>query len=89
MGDEWNDLITIDGTDDYQWSYENLILNNHNYDNVTLTAGGAEMIRISPEGFYIRGTLVEENANEAHKVYQAFKQWLSWNILTSSSENNN
>lgn len=37
-----------------------------------------EMIRVSPEGFYVRGVRVPADEREAETVYNAFKQWLAW-----------
>lgn len=53
-------------------------------NTITFTMGNAssEMIRISPEGFWIRGVKVEQDEKEAKIVYEAFKQWLVWSELT-------
>lgn len=40
--------------------------------------GGDEMIRITNEGFWVRGKKVEQDDKEAEAVYNAFKQWLAW-----------
>lgn len=40
-----------------------------------------EMLRISKDGFYIRGVKVEQDDKEAEKVYNAFHQWLTWATL--------
>lgn len=37
-----------------------------------------EMLRVSPEGFWVRGVKVEQDAREAEVVYNNFKQWLTW-----------
>lgn len=49
--------------------------------NIVLAAGTDEMIKISEDGFYVRGVLVPQDAKEAEEVYAAFKQWLSWATL--------
>jgi len=41
-------------------------------------AGGEEMLRISTEGFWVRGIRVEQDDKEAETVYNAFKSWMSW-----------
>ena len=41
-------------------------------------AGGAEMLRVSPEGFWVRGVKIEQDDNEAQIVYNAFKSWMAW-----------
>jgi hypothetical protein len=35
-----------------------------------------EMLRISPDGFYVRGQKLEQDINEAKTVYVTFKAWL-------------
>ena len=46
---------------------------------ITMNAqGGNEMIRITNEGFWVRGQRVEQDDKEAEAVYTAFKQWLAW-----------
>ena len=37
-----------------------------------------EMIRVAPDGFYVRGVKVPADDQEAETVYNAFKQWLTW-----------
>lgn len=45
---------------------------------VTLQAGGTDMLRIAPDGFYVRGVKVPMDDNEALTVYNSFNQWLTW-----------
>lgn len=40
--------------------------------------GGDEMIRVTRDGFYVRGKKVPADDQEAETVYLAFKQWLAW-----------
>ena len=40
--------------------------------------GADEMIKITREGFYVRGVRVPADDKEAETVYNAFKQWLAW-----------
>ena len=47
-------------------------------NNITCLAGGAEMLRVSPEGFWVRGEKVAQDDNEAVTVYNAFKAWMTW-----------
>lgn len=47
-------------------------------NSLTMIAGGSEMLRVAPDGFYIRGTKVPADDKEAEKVYNAFKQFLVW-----------
>ena len=41
-------------------------------------AGGDEMIRVTKDGFWVRGVKIEQDDREAEIVYNAFKQWLAW-----------
>ena len=47
-------------------------------DNITCLAGGEEMLRVSPEGCWVRGVKVDQDDTEAQAVYNAFKAWMSW-----------
>jgi hypothetical protein len=40
-----------------------------------------EVLRISPEGFYVRGVKVEQGPEEAMAVYNAVKQMIMWDTL--------
>jgi hypothetical protein len=40
--------------------------------------GQDEMIKITQEGFWVRGVKVPQDDKEAEVVYNAFKQWLAW-----------
>lgn len=53
--------------------------------SIILNAGSTEMIKISPEGFYVRGQAVEQGPGEAEAVYAAFKQWMVWTNLSRNS----
>lgn len=49
--------------------------------SITLNTGGRnseEMIRIAPDGFYVRGVKVPVDEHEAQAVFKAFQQWLTW-----------
>jgi len=41
-------------------------------------AGNDEMLKISPDGFYVRGKPVPIDDQEAQTVYNAFQGWLTW-----------
>ena len=84
---EWDDWITqYTGTLD-------LDLKNDYFDNrlgtdeINLTAGGEEMLRVAKDGFYVRGVKVEADAKEAKAVYEAFKQWMTYAILNGEINN--
>ena len=49
---------------------------------ITMNAqGGDEMIKVTKDGFYVRGQRVPADDKEAETVYNAFKQWLTWASL--------
>lgn len=50
--------------------------------NITCMAGGSEMLRVGPDGFWVRGVKVPQDDNEAQAVYKAFKEFLTWSQLT-------
>ena len=52
-----------------------------NPSSIMLHAGADEMIRVAPDGFYVRGVKVPVDDKEAETVYNAFKQWLAWAAL--------
>jgi hypothetical protein len=56
--------------------------NDHNPNTITCLAGGEEMLRVGPDGFWVRGVKVEQDDNEAQSVYKAFKEFLTWSQLT-------
>ena len=74
--------INLDGID---WATYNIpgIASN----NITLTGGGEEMIRVAKDGFYVRGVKVEADEKEAKHVYEAFKQWMTWAVLNGELKN--
>jgi hypothetical protein len=37
-----------------------------------------ELLRISSDGFYVRGEKVPADDKEALSVYNSFQQWLAW-----------
>jgi hypothetical protein len=39
----------------------------------------SEMLKISPDGFWVRGVKVEQGPGEAKEVYEAFKLLLGYN----------
>jgi len=48
-------------------------------------SNGDEMIRVTKDGFWVRGVKVEQDDREAETVYNAFKQWMAWAALTQQS----
>lgn len=56
------------------------------HDDIVLTGGGEEMLRVDKDGFYVRGVKVKADAKEAEQVYKAFKEWLTWAHLSRREE---
>jgi len=51
---------------------------------IVLYAGSDdEMLRISADGFYVRGVKVPADENEALTVYNAFRAWMTWAALNN------
>jgi hypothetical protein len=84
MGDEeqwWNDY-QLEVKQDLGIEYEFWDERPKN-DTIVFDAGGSEeMIKITPDGFYIRGVAVEQGPGEAEAVYKAFREFMTWAILT-------
>ena len=47
-------------------------------NTIRCMVGGEEMLRVSPEGFWVRGEKVVQDDTEAEVVYNAFKVWMTW-----------
>ena len=47
-------------------------------NTIRCLAGGEEMLRVSTEGFWVRGEKVAQDDNEAQVVYNAFRAWMTW-----------
>ena len=85
---EWDDWIT-------QYTGKLLDLDIGEYysdsrlgaNDINLTAGGEEMLRVAKDGFYVRGVKVEADAKEAKAVYEAFKSWMTYAILNGEINN--
>ncbi len=65
---------------DDQYAIENatISISEAARNNVTMIAGGIEMLRVAQDGFYVRGQKVPADDKEAETVYNAFKQFLVW-----------
>ena len=53
--------------------------------NITFHAGPAEMLKVTEDGFYVRGVKVEADEKEAASVYKAFKAFLIHHALTRNN----
>jgi hypothetical protein len=52
--------------------------------NIVFYGGPNEILKITEDGFYVRGVKVEADEKEAASVYKAFKQFLVHHALTRS-----
>jgi hypothetical protein len=50
--------------------------------NITFYGGKSEMLKVTEDGFYVRGVKVEADEKEAEAVYKAFKSFLVHHALT-------
>jgi hypothetical protein len=50
--------------------------------NITFYGGKSEMLKVTEDGFYVRGVKVEADEKEAAAVYRAFKAFLVHHALT-------
>jgi hypothetical protein len=57
--------------------------NNIVFHTSTNATQDSEMLRIAPDGFYVRGKKVPVDDKEAMNVYNSFQQWLAWAQLQS------
>ena len=71
---EYNDVDLNEGTVLLYAPSEEAAISLH-------AAQGDEMIRVTRQGFYVRGQRVPADDQEAETVYNAFRQWLTWAIL--------
>ena len=50
--------------------------------SLIMTVNQTEWIKISDDGFWVRGQKVEQDPQEARIVYEAFREFLMWTNLT-------
>jgi len=50
--------------------------------NIILNGRDSEILKITEDGFYVRGKKVPADENEAAAVYKAFKEFLVYHALT-------
>ena len=83
---EWDDWIA-QYTDNLDFNEDWYSDGRLGANDINLTAGGEEMLRVAKDGFYVRGVRVEADEKEAKAVYEAFKQWMTWAILNGEINN--
>ena len=99
---DYSDTVTLSGLDvNYDKWLEDYIGNIHidDYDysligppglganDIKLTGGGQEMLRIAEDGFYVNGVKVKQGKREAKAVYEAFKKWMTHAIMSGELNN--
>lgn len=86
MGEEhemWKDWLEYQNeiSNDLGIKYE--IWDQKPNNNIIFNAGtDDEMLKITPNGFYVRGVAVEQGPGEAEAVYKAFKEFMTWAIIS-------
>lgn len=68
------------------WQETNIVLEDVRPDQIVCNVNSSEMLKVSPEGFWVRGVKVAQDDKEAETVYNAFKEFLVWQRL-SRNEN--
>lgn len=53
-------------------------MSNHKSSAIALTVNSTEMLKVTEDGFYVRGVKIPVDQQEAETVYNAFKQFLVW-----------
>jgi hypothetical protein len=83
--DDWLQQYTSNldpDIDDWIFPNNSLVAND-----IKLTGGGQEMLRIAEDGFYVNGVKVKQGKHEAKAVYEAFKSWMTYAILNGEINN--
>ena len=57
-------------------------ISNPPESNITLHGGKSEILKVTEDGFYVRGEKVPADEKEAAAVYKAFKEFLVHHALT-------
>lgn len=50
-------------------------------EGITFSCHEHDMLKITKNGFFVRGIRATANDQEAEQVYNCFKEWLSWHTL--------
>ena len=51
-------------------------------NSISMMTGPEEMLRVSRDGFWVRGVKVPQDDREAEIVYNAFREWMTYSALT-------
>lgn len=89
---EWLDVLRTLGKSDVSWQYDDEVnwdywneqMNNVAIEDsaVSFDSGNGEMLKVTKDGFYVRGVKVEQGPGEAEAVYAAFKEFMTWAIIS-------
>jgi len=92
--DYYNDIISTTGATDALYDdwlanseYDKEIGTRLSTNDIKLTGGGEEMLRVAKDGFYVRGIKVKQDKREAKAVYEAFRRWMTHAIMSGELDN--
>lgn len=74
--------------DDVNWDYWSDNANSVAIEEgaISFDSGNGEMLKVTKDGFYVRGVKVEQGPGEAAAVYAAFKEFMTWAIISKPQE---
>jgi hypothetical protein len=75
----------VDNRTEYELVEPTVSFRNPEPNNIICVAGGEEMLRVGPDGFWVRGVKIPQDDQEAQSVYNAFKQWMAWTSLQGNT----
>jgi len=58
-----------------------VLTTNPTENTITFTCGDVAMLQVAEDGFYVCGVRVPVDDKEALAVYNAFSEWMNWQIL--------
>lgn len=93
---EWLDIFNDLMDQREEWKYDsgytyndwdNIEIGPTPPNNIIFNAGTEdEMLKIAEDGFYVRGVKVEQGPGEAEAVYKAFKEFMTWAVISRPVE---
>jgi len=73
---QWANAGFQNGTIGYSAQELNAVFNPEPAAIAFNAGSDQEMLKISKDGFYVRGVKIEQDEKEAETVYKAFKRWM-------------
>lgn len=61
-----------------EWGAESVSFRDPDPNSLSMFVGDTEMLKVAPDGFWVRGVKVPADEKEAERVYNAFKAFLMW-----------